>query len=124
MRLALALLACALAVPAADIDGHWNAEVARGKKTADQPAASFSLDVKTVDGKVTGTVAVAGKKKPQFQKIENGKLDGDHLTFTTTQQGKNTVTLSWDVTLKDGQLTGSRTRDGAKKDQSFTAKRN
>ena len=124
MRLALALLACALAAPAAGIDGHWNAEVAHGKKTSDQPPAAFSLDLKTADGKVTGTVALAGKKRPQIQKIENGSLDGDHLTFTTSQNGKRPVTFSWEATLQGDQLIGTRTRDGGKRGQPFTAKRN
>ena len=124
MRLALALLSCVLAAPAAGIDGHWNAEVVRGKKASAQPAAVFSLDLKSSDGKVTGTVALAGKKRPQIQSVENGRLVGDRLTFTTSQKGKNPVSFSWDVTLQDDQLSGSRTRDGAKRSQAFTAKRN
>lgn len=124
MRLAFALLACALAAPAAGIDGHWNAEIVRGKKASDQPPAAFSLDLKSSDGKVTGTVALAGKKRPQVLSVENGRMVGDRLTFTTTQKGKNPVSISWDITLQGDQLTGSRTRDGAKRSQSFTAKRN
>jgi hypothetical protein len=124
MKLALALLVFAIAAPAADLDGHWNAQLARGKKADAQPPVIFSLDMKTADGKVTGTVAFAGKKRPQIEKIENGRLDGQHLTFTTTQKGKNPVNYSWDITLQDGQLTGSRMRDGAKHSQGFTATRN
>jgi hypothetical protein len=117
-------LGCVLAAPAAGIDGHWNAEIVRGKKASAQPAAVFSLDLKSSDGKVTGTVALAGKKRPQIQRVENGRLVGDRLTFTTSQKGKNPVSFSWDVTLQDDQLSGSRTRDGAKRSQAFTAKRN
>jgi hypothetical protein len=124
MRLALALLGCVLAAAAAGIDGHWNAEIVRGKQASAQPAAVFSLDLKSSDGKVTGTVALAGKKRPQIQRVENGRLVGDRLTFTTSQKGKNPVSFSWDVTLQGDQLSGSRTRDGAKRSQAFTAKRN
>jgi hypothetical protein len=124
MRLALALFACALASSAAGIDGHWVAQLARGKKAAAQPPAPFSLDLKTSGGAVTGAVTLPGKKKPQFQKIENGKLDGGRLTFTTSQKGKNPVSFSWEVTLQGDKLAGSRTRDGAKRGQTFTAQRN
>ena len=124
MRLALALFACALAASAAGVDGHWNAQFAPGKKAAAQPPAPFSLDLKTDGGAVTGTVALPGKKKPQIQKIENGKLDGDRLTFTTSQKGKRAAAFSRDAALQDGQLAGSRTRDGAKHGQKFTAQRN
>jgi hypothetical protein len=124
MRLALALFACALAACAAGIDGHWSAQLARGKKAAEQPPAPFSIDLKTSGATVTGSVALPGKKKPQVQAIENGKLDGGHLTFTTSQKGKNPVSFSWDATLEGDQLAGTRTRDGAKHGQKFTAQRN
>ena len=126
MKLLLGVVVCALSALAAGIDGHWNIESARGgKKSADEPPATYSLDLKTVDGKLTGTVAIPGRKKPQFQKVENAKFDGSHLTFTTSQTGKKASTVfSWDATLQGDQLSGTRTRDGAKRGQSFIAKRN
>jgi hypothetical protein len=124
MRLALALFACALAAFAAGIDGHWSAQFARGKQAAAQPPARFSLDLKTSGAAVSGTVALPGKKKPQYHKIENGKLEGGHLTFTTSQRGKNPVGFSWEATLQGDKLAGSRTRDGAARGQKFTAERN
>jgi hypothetical protein len=123
MRLALALFACALAASAAGMDGHWNAQFAPSKKAAAAPPTPFSFDLKTAGGAVTGTVALAGRKKPQFQKVENGKLDGDRLTFTTSQKGKKPVSFAWEATLQGDQLAGSRTRDGAKHGQTFTAQR-
>lgn len=124
MKLALAVFACALAGLAAGIDGHWNADTAPNKKAADQPPANFSLDLKTVDGVVTGTVAIPGKKKPQFEKVENAKFDGAHLSFTTSQKGRTAATFTWVATLDGDQLTGTRTRDGGKGSKKFTAKRN
>jgi hypothetical protein len=123
MKLALALLACALAVSAAGMDGHWTAQFTRGKKAAAAPPTPFSFDLKTSGGAVTGTVALPGKKKPQILKIENGKLDGDRLTFTTSQKGKNPVSFTWEAMLQGDQLAGSRTRDGAKHGQTFAAQR-
>ena len=124
MRLAIAVFACVLAASAAGIDGHWSAQFVRGKKAAAQAPAPFSLDLKTSGGAVTGTVALAGKKKPQFQKIENGKLEGGRATFTTSLKGKNPANFSWEVTLQGDTLAGSRTRDGANRGQKFTAERN
>jgi hypothetical protein len=117
-------LACALLASAAGIDGHWNAQLARGKKEAAQPPEVFSLDLKTAGATVTGSVALPGKKKPRVQAIENGKLDGGRLTFTTSQKGKNPASFSWEVTLQGDQLAGTRIRDGAKHGQTFTAQRN
>jgi hypothetical protein len=125
MKLVFALILCAFCALAEGVDGHWNVEAMKGaKKDADQPPASFSLDLKTVDGKVSGTIAIAGKKKPQVLKVENAKFDGTHLTFSTTQKGKNAAVFNWDATLNGDQLSGTRTRDGAKRGQQIIAKRN
>ena len=124
MRLALALVAFALAASAAGIDGHWSAQFVRVENAAAQPLEPFSIDLKTSGDAVTGTVALPGKKKSRFQKIENGTLDGGRLTFTTSQQGKKPVGFSWEATAQGDRLAGSRTRDGAKHGQKFTAQRN
>ena len=108
---------------AAGLDGHWTAQFTPGKKAAAAAPTPFSFDLKTAAGAVTGTVALTGRKKPQIQKIENGKLEGDRLTFTTSQKRKKPVSFSWEVTLQGEQLAGSRTRDGAKHGQKFTAQR-
>jgi len=124
MKLALALFAFALAAPAAGMDGHWSAQFAGGKNAAAQPSQPFSFDLKISGAGVTGSVALPGKKKPRVEAIENGKLDGTHLTFTTSQKGKKPVSFNWEVTLEGDQLAGSRTRDGARHGQKFTAQRN
>ena len=127
MKLAVAFLACALAASAAGIDGTWNAELqARGKKAAAAagPAKGFTLALKSQDGQVSGSVKVAGKKKGVPVSIQNAKLDGNRLTFTTVQTGKKeTVTFSWQVTVDGDQMTGTRTREGAKKGVPFKARK-
>jgi len=125
MKLAVAFVACALAASAAGIDGTWNAELqARGKKAAATPAKGFTLALKSQDGQVTGSVKVAGKKKGLPVSIQNAKLDGNRLTFTTVQTGKKeTVTFSWQVTVNGDQMTGTRTREGAKKGVPFKARK-
>jgi hypothetical protein len=116
-----------LAASAAGIDGQWNAELtARGKKAAaaTAPARTFTLALKTQNGQVTGSVAVAGKKKARPINIQNAKVDGNRLTFTTVQTGKkDTATFSWQVTVDGDQMTGTRTREGAKRGVPFKARR-
>ncbi len=127
MKFAVAFLTCVLAASASGIDGQWNAELtARGKKAAaaTAPARTFTLALKTQDGQVTGSVAVAGKKKARPINIQNAKLDGNRLTFTTVQTGKkDTATFSWQVTVDGDQMTGTRTREGAKRGVPFKARR-
>ena len=125
MKLAFAFIAIALAASAAGLDGQWNAElVARGRKAAPTQNNAFTLTLKSKDGQMTGTVALPGKKKPRYLDIQNAKLDGNTLTFTTSQTTrKATVNFSWQVTLEGDQLTGARTREGARKPVSFKAHR-
>jgi hypothetical protein len=125
MKLAFALLTCLLAASAAGIDGQWNAEMtARGKKATAAQAKSFALSLKSQDGLVTGSVMVPGKKKSRPMNIQNAKLNGNRLTFTTVQAGKkDSVTFSWQVTVDGDQMTGTRTREGAKKGVPFRARK-
>jgi hypothetical protein len=126
MKLAVAFAAFALAASAAAIDGQWNAELrAGGKKAAPARATSFNLSLKTQpDGQVTGAVAIPGKKKGRQQIIQKAKLDGNRLSFTTVQTGKNgTMTFSWQVTVDGDQMTGTRTREGAKRGVTFKARK-
>jgi hypothetical protein len=126
MKLVLALLTLALAASAAGIDGRWSAE-ATPRKNAKNLAANltFTLDLKTQDGKLVGTVSLPGKKKPRIQNVEGGAIDGNKVTFTTTQTAKKraAVKFTWQATIDGDQLTGTRTREGAKKGVPFTAKR-
>lgn len=126
MKLALAIVGCVISASAAGIDGQWNAELsARGKKAA-APAqtSTFTLNLKTQDGQVTGSVAVAGKKKPREQTIQNAKLIGNQLTFKTVQTGKKaTVSFSWQVTVDGDQMIGTRTREGARRGVPFKARK-
>jgi len=133
MKLALAFLTCVLAASAAGIDGQWNAELTNTAKKAGaklnakgMPArnASFSLTFRSQDGQVTGAVVAAGKKRSRQQAIQNVKVDGNRLTFTTVQRGKKADNaFTWQVTVDGDQMSGTRTREGAKHGVAFKAKR-
>jgi len=124
MKLALAALAMTLVASAAGIDGRWNAQTSPRKNAKNEPA-QFTLDLKTQEGKVTGTVSMPGKKKPRLQSVEGGSVEGNKITFTTSQVAKKkaAVKFTWQATIDGDQITGTRTREGAKRGVGFTAKR-
>jgi hypothetical protein len=126
MKPALAFLTCLLAASAVGIDGQWNPELtARGRKAAAAPTKTLTLGLKSQDGQVTGSVIVPGKKRSRPLNIQNARLDGNRLSFTTVQTGKNkdAVTFSWQVTVNGDQMTGVRTRAGAKHGVPFKARK-
>jgi hypothetical protein len=56
--------------------------------------------------------------------IQNGKIEGDRISFTTVQKGKNGDQIFvWEGTLQGDQISGERRRDGAKRGLPFVAKR-
>ena len=124
MKLALAFLTCVLAASAAGIDGQWNAELTNRNQQAAARNRSFTLALKNQNGQVTGFVMSAGKKRTRQRTIQNAKLDGNQLTFTTLQKGKKAnVTFSWQVTVDGDRMSGTRMREGAKHGVAFQARR-
>jgi len=128
--LAIALLTLACSAGAANLDGKWTAELsAGGKKAAAKKNAAttppvFTLDLKTQGGQITGSVSAARAKRGRGVEIQNGKVDGDHFTFTTVQHGKKgDAKFLWDGTMAGEQINGTRTREGAKHGAKFAAKR-
>jgi len=124
MRLAIAFFAFVFVTHAAVVDGKWTAPITvHGKKSTDK-MITLSFDFKTQDGKLTGTVNVGGGKKSRPQLIEDGKVDGDRVTFSShAMNKKGESTFYWTAAVNDDQLIGTRTREGAKKGQEFTGKR-
>jgi len=122
MKIAVALLACAVGVYAAGIDGRWSAETTARNKNAVNKRITFTLDLKAMDGKLSGSVLVGKKARPL--PIWDGIVDGNRITFTTRQKNKKAdVRLTWTAIVNGDQLSGTRTREGARKGQPFTAKR-
>jgi hypothetical protein len=70
-------------------------------------------------------VLASGARKARPQVIENGKIDGDRVSFSTHARNKKSdaPTFLWTAALNGDQLTGTRMKEGAKKGQAFTAKR-
>jgi hypothetical protein len=129
-RLILAVILSAAVAAAAGIDGQWTSEIAartpkKGAK-AGAPGKPIELrfDLKSEGGQLTGTVRGGAGKRTAAMTIQDGKMDGDNFSFTTVQKTKNGENKwQWRGTVKGDELTGTRTRDGARRGQSFTAKR-
>lgn len=123
MKKVAVLLMLAVASLFAGADGRWNAEFKITSKKKGTETRTVSMDLRAAQGTLTGTVTAAGKKARPLA-IQNGKIDGDHISFTTVQQGKNgDQTYMWEGTLQGDQMSGERKRDGAKRGQAFVAKR-
>ena len=82
-RSLLLLLALDLTVPAfgADISGRWTAPFNR-----EGTPVTIVMNLKVSGSDVTGTITTP---RGQELKIENGKLEGDKLTFETNIEGPN-----------------------------------
>ena len=124
MKLAMALFALAALAHAAGIDGRWSAETVPNGKKAAPKVTTFRLDLKSQDGVVTGTVTADSGKKGRAQTIRDGKIEGNRITFKTTQKSKKAEnSFTWTATMDGDKLTGTRTRDGARRGLAFTARR-
>jgi hypothetical protein len=115
------VLAGAMALMCANIDGKWVAEIeTKNKKGAGKQ--NVTLDLKADGSTLTGSVAAG--KRARSTDIQNGKLDGDKFSFTTVQKGKQgEQKLNWTGTVAGSELKIDRSREGAKRAQSFTAKK-
>ena len=93
--LAAALLTCALALWSADISGKWTAQVPG--RSGNMREVTFTL---TASGNaVTGTMSGRQGDVP----IADGKIDGDTISFSVTQDfGGNSVKQTF-----TGKATGS-----------------
>lgn len=115
-------LACASA-----IDGAWIAEMKMkgSKKTGGQErTVEVRLNLKADGDKPTGTMTSNAGKRGARARIVDGKIDGNSFSFTTVQTTKKgEQRLEWRGTIDGDTMTGTRSRDGQKRGQAFTAKR-
>ena len=121
LRALMALLCVlALVIPALaqGIDGKWEAT-----QTTQRGEVKITFDLKNAGGNVSGTVS-QGQGQPQ--EIKNGKLEGNKVTFETSQPprgGGDPVTVSWTGTLSGDSLKLTRSGGGRGGPQELEAKR-
>jgi hypothetical protein len=105
----------ALGALAADVAGTYTAET-QGRNGPQKMTIVLAVD----GSKVTGTMSGRG---PDPMKIEDGKIDGDTITFATTMKmGDNDMKMTYTGKVKgDGSI--EFTREGGRGPSTFTAKK-
>lgn len=115
------LLITAVVSLAAGIDGKWSMEGVANKNGKKSP--TLTLNLKADGAKLTGQVEGMGRKGAGVS-IQDGKVDGNKFSFTTTvTTKKGDQKVVWEGTVDGDALKGTRMRDGGKRGQPFTAKR-
>ena len=111
LMLTVALVAlCALAASAADINGKWVAQVPGREGTPMEQIYVFKVDA----GKITGSVTVNFGGQAMEQKIVDGKLEGDAISFTTVMDfGGGEMKSLYKGTVAGSEMKLNRTREGA-----------
>ena len=93
-------LAPTLVFAQADVAGKWT-----GEQQGRGGAQPVTLELKVESNKLTGTL----KTGDNSAQISDGKLDGNKVSFKTTQSfGGNDVQINWTGELKGDELTLNR----------------
>jgi opacity protein-like surface antigen len=110
----LAMLCIAFAASAADATGKWTAEVpGRGGNQ------TLTFNLSASGNTLTGSITTARGDSP----IEDGKVDGDTITFTQSIQGRDGNAVKINYTGKVSADHIDFTRDAGRGPVTFTAKK-
>jgi hypothetical protein len=99
------LLTAALTLSAADVTGIWEVKYSGSPRTGPKTVGSMILDLKVNGDIVTGTVVIGAW--PGEAPISDGKIDGNHITFTATGNRGSTTgipTCQFDVAIQDDEM--------------------
>jgi len=118
------LLVVAFAAFAADVSGKWVYEQP-GRGGGDPVKVTVTL--KASGGSLSGNISRPGRDGNMMEiPITDGKVDGNNVTFKTSQQmGGNAITVDYSGTLSGDELKLKITRpgrDGNPMTTEFTAK--
>jgi hypothetical protein len=100
----LAATTMAAATPA-DVSGTWKVVYDADPKTGPKTVGSMILDLKVVGDTVTGTARIG--VWPGEAPIEDGKIEGDRITFTATGHLGSTTgipTCKFDITIQGDEM--------------------
>jgi len=119
------LLVVAFAAFAADVSGKWVYEQP-GRGGGDPVKVTVTL--KASGGSLSGNISRPGRDGNMMETpITDGKVDGNNVTFKTSQQmGGNAITVDYSGTLSGDELKLKITRpgrDGNPMTTEFSAKR-
>lgn len=123
LLMALCLGAVALA---AGIDGKWVAEQKMQGRGGQERTVINTFDLKSSGGTLTGSMSVDfGMGEPRTSKIEDGKIDGNSVSFTTTMETpRGSMKSTWSGTLDGDSLKLTSKMEGSDRPpREVTAKR-
>lgn len=121
---ALVCAALFAATVLAGVDGKYVAE-----RKMERDGQSFTIiqtfDLKADGNKLTGKVSMQfGDMEPRSMEIENGKVDGNKVSFSTTMEGpQGTMKMTYKATVDGDTMKGETMREGADQSRPFEAKR-
>ena len=116
--LTILLVGSLAATPAADISGKWAAETfmsASGDSTPMPTTFTFAVEGDTVTGKVSSSAG-------DFD-IQDGKIDGNSITFTIQVSGGTTFKMYYDGRVVDEGLDFIVKVEGRDRSDHFVATR-
>ena len=113
----------ALTGSAAGIDGKWVSERTMGRGDQ-QRTMTLTLDLKSSGSTLTGTMSMTTPRGERSVDIQNGKVDGDNLSFTVVQKGRQgEMTIIYEGSVSGDDMKGTQKREGSDQTRPFTAKR-
>ncbi len=118
------LVACV--VFAATVDGKWAGETTiKNKKKNTEQTLSVVTDLTTEGSTVAGSVTAGSGRRPKARQIQDGKIDGDQISFTTTQKTKKGERKQyWSGTVSGDQMELTRkSKPNARRGLTLTLKR-
>jgi len=107
----------AITALAADVTGTWTAQVPGRNGQTRETTFHLKADGNTLTGTVSG--------RQGDMEISEGKIDGDHITFSQTIEfNGNSMKIVYSGTVSGDTIQFTRTREGSDQPgQQFTAKR-
>jgi hypothetical protein len=112
--LAIALLS-AITMLGADVTGTWTGQM----PTRDGETRDVTFKLKQAGTAVTGSMSAFDNDIA----IQEGKIDGEKISFTVTLEFGDGIKLLFNGTVKDNEINLTRQREGADEKQGFVLKR-
>jgi hypothetical protein len=106
-RIIVGLLLCSLALSAADVTGTWTGSLKAAREDGSEHTDSAYVVLKQQGNTVTG---FAGGSPDDQHSIQNGKLEGDQLTFEIGM-GERIMRIALKLSEDGNAMTGKIQRE-------------
>jgi hypothetical protein len=92
---------------AGPVDGKWIGEMKlpAGRKGGDGTTVALTLELKQDGGQLKGTAKQGAGQRAQPLEIQNGKVDGEKISFETVQKTKRgDQTVKWEGSVHGNDM--------------------